>query len=96
MKIGLDVMGGDHAPVETVKGAIEALNHIEGTMVLLGNESLILEELKKYKYDASRIEIIPTTEVVENEDKPVIAIKRKKMHPWLSDLKKLEKVKLML
>lgn len=91
MKIGLDVMGGDHAPVETVKGAIEALNHIEGTMVLLGNEALILEELKKYKYDTTRIEIIPTTEVVENEDKPVIAIKRKKDASMVVGFEKVRK-----
>lgn len=91
MKIGLDVMGGDHAPVETVKGAIEALNHIEGTMVLLGNEAQILEELKKYKYDPSRIEIIPTTEVVENEDKPVIAIKRKKDASMVVGFEKVRK-----
>jgi glycerol-3-phosphate acyltransferase PlsX len=91
MKIGLDVMGGDHAPVETVKGAIEALNHIEGTMVLLGNEALILEELKKYTYDQSRVEIIPTTEVVENEDKPVIAIKRKKDASMVVGFEKVRK-----
>ncbi|MCH4888345.1 phosphate acyltransferase PlsX [Acidaminobacter sp. JC074] len=78
MRIAIDAMGGDHAPVETVKGAVEALKEISGTMVLLGNEDAIKAELAKYTYDESRIEIIPTTEVVENEDKPVIAIKRKK------------------
>lgn len=78
MRIGIDAMGGDHAPQETVKGAIEALKEIKGTMVLLGNEEAIKTELSKYQYDESRVEIIATTQVVENEDKPVIAIKRKK------------------
>ena len=78
MRIAIDVMGGDHAPVETVKGAIEALQEIQATMVLIGNEDAIKKELTKYTYDKSRIEIIPTTEVIENEDKAVIAIKRKK------------------
>lgn len=78
MRIGMDAMGGDHAPVETVKGAIEALSQVDATMVLLGNEDAIKAELNKYDYDKSRVEISATTEVVENEDKPVIAIKRKK------------------
>lgn len=78
MRIAIDAMGGDHAPVETVKGAIEALKEISATMVLIGTEDLIKKELSKYDYDESRVEIIATTEVVENEDKPVIAIKRKK------------------
>lgn len=78
MRIGMDAMGGDHAPMETVKGAIMALDAIEGKIVLFGYEDQIKEELKKYQYDSSRIEIVPTSQVVENEDKPVIAIKRKK------------------
>ncbi len=78
MRIAIDAMGGDHAPVETVKGAVLALKEINATMVLIGNEDAIKDELSKYEYDKSRIEIIATTEVIENEDKPVIAIRRKK------------------
>ena len=91
MKIAIDAMGGDHAPVETVKGAIEALKEISGTMVLIGTEDLLRKELSKYKYDESRIEIIATTEVVENEDKPVIAIKRKKDSSMVVGFEKLRK-----
>lgn len=78
MRIAIDAMGGDNAPVETVKGAIEALKEIDAIMVLIGTEEILKKELAKYDYDESRIEIIATTEVVENDDKPVIAIKRKK------------------
>lgn len=91
MRIGMDVMGGDHAPVETVKGAIEALDHLDSTMVLIGDEALINEELKKYSYDKGRVEIIHTTEVVENEDKPVIAIKRKKDASMVVGFEKVRK-----
>lgn len=91
MRIGIDAMGGDHAPQETVKGAVEALKTINATMVLLGNEDAIKQELAKYSYDESRIEIIPTTEVVENEDKPVIAIKRKKDSSMVVGLDKVRK-----
>ena len=57
MKIALDVMGGDKAPIETVKGAILALNEIEKLqLVLVGKREMIEEELKKYSYDKKRVE----------------------------------------
>lgn len=91
MRIGMDAMGGDHAPMETVKGAIMALDAIEGKIVLFGYEDQIKEELKKYQYDSSRIEIVPTSQVVENEDKPVIAIKRKKDASMVVGLEQVRK-----
>ena len=48
MKIALDAMSGDFAPISTVKGAIEALQEIVGLQVILvGKEGIIKEELKK-------------------------------------------------
>lgn len=90
MKIGLDVHGGDHAPLETVKGAIEALGSTKSTMVLFGNETEIEAELAKYKYDKSRIEIVHTTEKILNEDKPVKAIKSKKDSSMVVGMKQLK------
>jgi glycerol-3-phosphate acyltransferase PlsX len=87
----MDAMGGDHAPVETVKGALAALGSFEGTLVLYGDEEQILAELGGSTPDG--IEIAHCTEVVENDDKPVIAIKRKKdasMVRGLVDLRKGE------
>lgn len=78
MKIAIDAMGGDHAPLEPVKGAIDALQHIDAEMVLIGDEGQIRQELKKYKYDESRVTVVHTSEVITGEDKPVVAIKRKK------------------
>lgn len=77
MKIAIDAMGGDHAPLEIVKGTVEALSEVNATLVLIGDEVKIKSELSKYTYDTSRIEIHHTTEVVENCDKPVSAIRRK-------------------
>lgn len=90
MKIAIDAMGGDFAPVETVKGAIEALKEVQVTMVLIGDEVAINKELSKYNYDESRIEIIHTTEVVGNDDKPVIAIKNKKDSSMVVGLEKVK------
>ncbi len=81
MKIALDAMGGDKAPVETVKGAVIALDEIKGLeMVLVGKKELIENELKKYKYDRTRVEIVHTDEVIEmdEQDSPAMAVKKKK------------------
>ena len=48
-KIIVDAMGGDNAPVETVKGAIEAVNERKDIVVcLVGQEDVIKKELEKY------------------------------------------------
>ena len=91
MKIGFDGMGGDHGPIETVKGAIEALELVKGIIVIFGDEQSINQELSKYTYDKSRIEIVHTTEVVENDDKPVKAIKSKPDSSMVVGLKALRK-----
>ncbi|MDW7660560.1 MAG: phosphate acyltransferase PlsX [Bacillota bacterium] len=91
MKIGFDAMGGDLAPVENVKGAVESLDMITGDVVLYGDETMIKNELSKYKYDSARIEIVHTTEVIENDDKPVKAIKSKSDSSMVVGLKALRK-----
>lgn len=79
VNVALDAMGGDYAPVETVKGAVEAVNDNNSVKVfLLGDENSIKQELSKYSYDEKRIEIIATTEVIEMAEPPVNAIRKKK------------------
>ncbi|MDD6919645.1 MAG: phosphate acyltransferase PlsX [Eubacteriales bacterium] len=78
MRIILDGMGGDNAPYEIVKGAVEASKEIDETIVIVGQEDKILSELSKYQYDTSKIEIMNATEVIENEDSPVRSVRRKK------------------
>ena len=46
MKIALDAMSGDFAPISTVKGAVEALNEIENLEVILVGKKYHKEELK--------------------------------------------------
>ncbi|MEE1314438.1 MAG: phosphate acyltransferase PlsX [Faecalimonas sp.] len=78
-RVALDVMGGDNAPTELVKGAIDAVQKRKDIKVfLVGQEALILKELEQYTYDASQIEIVHATEVIETAEPPVMAIRRKK------------------
>lgn len=79
VNVALDVMGGDNAPLETVKGAVEAINEDKRVKVfLVGREPVIREELKKYTYNSEQLEIIHAEEVIETGEPPVMAIRRKK------------------
>ena len=79
IRVAVDAMGGDHAPGEIVKGAVEAVkqrNDIE--VLLVGQEALVKEELSKYTYPDGQLRIIPAAEVIETEEAPVNAIRKKK------------------
>ena len=79
MKIALDAMGGDFAPLETVKGAVQALEELQNlTVILVGQKEKIEEELKKYTYDKNRVEIFDAREVIEMTDDPMTAVRTKK------------------
>ncbi len=79
VNVALDAMGGDNAPGEIVKGAIEAANADKRVkLFLVGKEPAIQEELKKYEYDPSQVEIVHAEEVIEMSEPPVMAIRRKK------------------
>lgn len=80
MRIVVDAMGGDHAPSEIVKGALDALEERKNFSVLFtGEERKIKEELNKRKnYDMRRVEIVNCSEVITNDDIPTSAIRNKK------------------
>ncbi len=76
----VDAMGGDNAPQEPVKAAVEAVKERSGIKVILtGREEVIKKELAGYPdYPKDRIEIVNTTEVIETAEPPVVAIRTKK------------------
>ncbi|KXZ39623.1 phosphate:acyl-[acyl carrier protein] acyltransferase [Alkalithermobacter thermoalcaliphilus JW-YL-7 = DSM 7308] len=78
MKIVVDGMGGDNAPHSTVEGVVSAINEFGVDIIITGDKALLSEAFNKYSFDKSKLEIINTTEVIENEDKPVKAIRSKK------------------
>ena len=78
-RVALDAMGGDNAPVETVKGAVQAVQQRKDIQILLtGREDVIKSELAKYKYPGEQIRIVNATEVIETAEPPVKAIRGKK------------------
>ncbi|MBQ6496878.1 MAG: phosphate acyltransferase PlsX [Firmicutes bacterium] len=77
MRIILDGMGGDFAPQETVKGAVEAVEMMDHEIVIVGPVEAIQKELDKCKYKGSQISIREANDVITMEDSPVKAIRHK-------------------
>ena len=79
IKVAVDAMGGDNAPLEIVKGAVEAVQEKKEVKVyLVGREEVVQAELAKYTYDKDRIEVVHATEIIETAEPPVMAIRKKK------------------
>src|SRR5699024_2848638 len=75
MQIAIDAMGGDNAPQAIVEGAIEAIKDVADlSITIIGDE----EQIKKYLTNDERITNIHTNEVINNDDEPTRAVRRKK------------------
>jgi fatty acid/phospholipid synthesis protein PlsX len=78
-RIAVDAMGGDNAPLEIVKGVVEAVNENSKIKVYLtGLQEVIKKELVQYTYNTEQIEVVNATEVIETAEPPVMAIRKKK------------------
>ncbi|MFA5537324.1 MAG: phosphate acyltransferase PlsX [Bacillota bacterium] len=77
MRIALDAMGGDNAPEEIVKGAVEAVKVNNYDILLVGKREVLEAELGKHQ-KTERITIIHAPEVVEMSEAPALALRRKK------------------
>ena len=84
MNILLDAMGGDNAPDAAIKGAVRASKEINAHIILVGNEQIINSKIKEFYGKETlaeltdKITIRHTTETIEMEDTPTVAIKQKK------------------
>jgi len=80
MRIAIDAMGGDFAPREIVKGAVEAARGLSGIerLFLVGDETAIRAELALYGETPECIEIRHASQVIEMEDSPALTLRRKK------------------
>ena len=81
MNIALDMMGGDFAPLEAVKGAAEYFTEYPGADVLLtliGNETAIKEHLLNHPLPEEKFTIVHASQVIEMNEHPTRALKEKK------------------
>ena len=79
MNIALDMMGGDFAPLEAVKGAAEYLTNATADihLTLIGDEEQIKEHLANYPIAAEKFTIVHASEVIEMKEHPTKALKEK-------------------
>ena len=79
VKVAVDAMGGDNAPAEIVKGAVNAVNEDSRVKVyLVGGKEIVDSELAKYTCNREQIEVVDAQEVIATAEPPVMAIRKKK------------------
>lgn len=79
VNVAVDAMGGDNAPAQVVKGAVDAINADSRVKVfLVGQEGPVKEELNKYTYPNEQLEFVAAEEVIDMAEPPVMAIRKKK------------------
>lgn len=78
MKLLLDTNGGDYAPLEIIKGAIDGAREYHVSIGLVGEENAIKNTLAQLDTEGLDIEIIPAKEKIENTEEPAFAIRKKK------------------
>lgn len=78
LKIVLDAAGGDLAPVETVKGAVEAARAFGLSIILVGPEPVVRAELAKHDTAGLNLEVVDAPETVGMDEHPVAAVRAKR------------------
>lgn len=90
MKIVIDVFGSDY-PDEVVKGAVTAANLIdEVDLILTGDKEKIQKVLDECGYKGNKIEIIHAPEIIDCNESPTMAIRRKTDSSLVAGLKILK------
>jgi len=77
MNIGIDMMGGDFAPLEALKGIQQYVNEAQAQLVLIGNEEKIGPVLSEYSIPKDRYSIIHASQVIDMHEHPTKALKEK-------------------
>ena len=77
IRIAVDAMGGDFAPAEIIKGAVQASLEFPVSLTLVGDKDKIERELARY-HKKGEISVVHATEVIGNNESPVSAVKQKK------------------
>ncbi len=77
MRIVIDAMGSDAHPKPDVLGAILAAQETGDTLVLVGDEAVVKQELSRHKYPKNQIEVVHAPEAIGMTDKPSLVLKAK-------------------
>lgn len=77
-RIAIDAMGGEHAPEAIIEAVLQAKSQLPNTQFLLFGDEDKIKKLLSDNSNDKQIEVIATSEVIQDEDEPVRAIRRKK------------------
>lgn len=78
-RIVVDAFGGDNAPGEIIRGAVDALKmYPDIQLILTGEQEAIRKELSAYEYDKARLLVVDAPQVITLHEEPVRAIRSKK------------------
>ncbi len=78
MRIALDAMGGDNAPRETVRAAVEAAERLGFEIFLVGEKYSLERELDKYKPFPGSVRIVQATEKIGMDEPAASSVRKKK------------------
>lgn len=78
MIVAVDAAGGDHFPKHPVEGALSAVAEFEAlSVILVGPEASIKEELSKHEYDEGRVMVQDAPQVIGMDESPSSAVRNK-------------------
>ena len=77
VRVALDAMGGDHGPVETVKGAVLAAQSANVEMILVGDPGPVEQELANHDVSNLAISIVPSEDRIRDDEHPIRALRTK-------------------
>lgn len=77
IKIAVDAMGGDFAPTEIIKGAVEAARSLGVEIVLVGVKDAVEAELAKVDTSGLPVTVVEATEIIKDGEEPAFAVMRK-------------------
>ena len=77
VRVAVDTMGGDYAPAETVRGAVQALRAVSAELLLVGDPGPVQEELSKYETAGLPITVVPSEGKISDDEHPLQALRQK-------------------
>ena len=77
IRVAVDAMGGDFAPQETVKGAIQALDSVNAELILVGDPELVRQEMDKYDLSGRSVAVVPSEGKIGDDEHPIQAMRNK-------------------
>jgi glycerol-3-phosphate acyltransferase PlsX len=77
VRVAMDAMGGDHGPVETVKGAIAAARETNAEIILVGDQGPVEQELAKHDTTGITVSVVPSEGKIGDDEHPIQAMRSK-------------------